>query len=218
MKSRAVGIRKMSNKNSSSKMVIKTNGWVIAALMLSLMSARVDATVTLDTSNYDCIGSENSTPTVIAALEGSGCAHVTLTELYKSNAGGLDEKTFADSYDTAFSPTSDPQDALMTYLGASAAYIDPSNYSQLWALAKDGRNTPGWYAWDLLALGWNGTEDLLFNDLWLSNGSISHISIFSADGGGSPPQESVVEPSMLSLLGIAVAGLAASARRRRPKP
>ncbi len=144
----AVGIRNMSIKNTSSEMVVKSSGWVMAALALSLMSVQAGATVTLDTTNYDCIGNENSTPTVIFALEGSGCANVSLTELYKSNAGGLDEKTFADSYDTAFSPTTDPQDALMTYLGASAAYIHPSNYSELWALAKDGRNTPGWYAWD----------------------------------------------------------------------
>lgn len=204
----------MSVSKSSSQMVIKTSGWVIAALMLSLTSSQVGATVTLDTSNYDCLGSENSTPTVIAALEGSGCANVSLTELYKSNAGGVDEKTFAGSYDTVFLPTVDPQDALMTYLGVPAAHIHPSDYSELWALAKDGRNTPGWYAWDLLALGWDGTENLFFNDLWLGNGSISHISIFGVDGGGSPPQ-SVLEPGILSLLGIAVAGLAASGTRRR---
>lgn len=201
------------NKTQRSYYKARASRCLLGALALGLASVHAQATVTLDTSNYDCSGSENTNGGVNAALQGAGCADTSMTELYKSNAGGIDEKAYAGSYDTLFTPSADPQDALVTYLGSPALFIDPSLYTELWALAKDGRNEPGWYAWDLLALGWNGTEDLLFDDLWLANGSISHISIFGAEGA-TPPQ-SAPEPGMLVLMAIAMAGGALVLGRRR---
>ena len=194
---------------------------LIAALALGLASVSAGATVILNSGNADCTGLENSTPAVNSALQGPLCANAAMDELYKSNveheAGeDPDEKAFADSYDTTFNPEVDPNDALVEYVGGP--FIDPSLYSDLWALAKDGNNTPGWFAWNLLEepLTWDGMEDLSFEDLWLGiPGSISHISIFGALADGGTPPEEIPEPGMLGLLGIAVAGCALALRRRR---
>jgi len=83
---------------------------------------------------------------------------------------------------------------LIQYTGG--AIIDPVAY----LLVKDGNNNPAWYLFNMTALGWNGTDDIVLSGFWEgTQGAISHLTLYSgdettvADGG-----------SMLILLGGAV--------------
>jgi len=150
-------------------------------------------------------GNENSTPTINAAIApfiGSA------TELYKSNVGGVEEKLLAGSYNTVYANSAgDPEDALVTYVPGNA-FIGATAY----ALLKDGNSTPGWYLFNLTALGWNGMEALNFQDFWVGNGAISHVSLYGTrrdfDSPGVPDSGSTI-----ALLGLAVAALAFAKRK-----
>ena len=115
-------------------------------------------------------------------------------ELYKSNVGGSDEGGFAGSYETTYSNTpQDPADALIEYVGGPV--IGPTAY----LLVKDGNQNPGWYLFNLTALGWTGIEDLELSGFWPDEGSISHVAIYGTEGTNVPDGG-----SMLVLLGGAV--------------
>ena len=64
-------------------------------------------------------GPENSQPAINAVIAPWLGASV---ELYKSNAGGSDEGSFAAEYTTAFMPTADPSDALIDFTGSTATF------------------------------------------------------------------------------------------------
>jgi len=126
-------------------------------------------------------------------------------ELYRSNVGGVEEKAFADSYETTYSNSAtDPSDALVSYVLGEDVITDAS-----WMVVKDGAHTPGWYLFDISS--WNGTDDIELSNFWLSSdgtsGSISHIAIFSGTA-------SVPAPSTLALFGIAMLGLGFSRRKQ----
>ena len=140
-----------------------------------------------------------------------------VTELYKSNVVndtsglGLDEKAYADSYDTLFkdlltgTPTEIEQGKLS---GADITWDinggDTFACPTCLLLVKDGNTDPNWYLFDLG--NWNGEETIEIRDFWLGTGSISHVSIYS---------NNVPEPGMVGLLAIGLIGVVVARRRMK---
>lgn len=123
-----------------------------------------------------------------------------LTEQYKQNQGGNEEKPFAGSYSTTF-----PQNlkgATITYDGSPDPIITGS---EIWALAKGGSNH-GHYLWNIS--GWDGMEQIVMSGLWPNQGSVSHVSIFSGGQGVRTPDGG----STVALLGLGLALLAIARR------
>ena len=118
----------------------------------------------------------------------------TVTEVYKQNAGGTEEKAFADSYTTTFNE--ERSAFTIRYDGVPDATITCPN---CYLLVKDGNNSPYQYLFNISS--WNGTETINGSGFWPNNGSISHVSIFTSAG-------SVPEPASLMLLGAGMAGMA----------
>ncbi len=138
-----------------------------------------------------------------------------LTEVYKQDQGQEpnDTGSLAGSYSTTFAnEPDDPMDAHITYDGGD--FLDCAN-TACKAVVKDGSQIPALYAFDLNALGWNGTDDLWFEGFWPDQGAISHVALYSGPGGddgvdqgttGDPGGE-IPEPSTILLLGSGLAGL-----------
>lgn len=122
-----------------------------------------------------------------------------LTEQYKQNQGGNEEKAFAGSYSTTF--PAGLKGATVTYDGSPDPIITGS---EIWALAKDGAH--GHYLWNIST--WDGMEQIVMSGLWPNQGSMSHVSIFSGGQAVRTPDGGAT----VALLGLAL-GLIAIARR-----
>lgn len=116
------------------------------------------------------------------------------TELYKQNVGGAEEGLLTASYITTFS--SNDQNALIKYV--SGNIIGATAY----LLLKDGNNNPGWYLFNLTALGWDGKADIAANGFWPNQGSISHVSLYGTRGSSVPDGGTT-----LALLGMAIGSI-----------
>jgi hypothetical protein len=108
----------------------------------------------------------------------------TVTEVYKSNVGGSDEKAFADDYTTTYSDTpTDPSAFSITWDGP-----DFITGSPIYLAVKDGTPRP-FYIFDIT--GWDGKEEIQGTGFYPEQGAISHVSIFTGesttvpDGGAS---------------------------------
>lgn len=139
------------------------------------------------------VGPETGQPAIDAAISG---ILGSSTELYKQNVGGAEEGLLAANYITTFNST-DPENALIKYV--SGNIIGATAY----LLLKDGNNNPGWYLFNLTALGWNGTADIAANGFWPDQGSISHVSLYGTRGSSSVPDGGTT----LALLGMAIGSL-----------
>ena len=138
----------------------------------------------------------------------SGLLGITVTEDYKSNAGGGEEGSFAGNYETSY--TAGNEDATITYTGPEpgVAGTDYFDCGECFLLVKDGNNDPNQYVFDLEAFNWDGKMDIEMLGLWPEGGSISHVSIFYGEpGGGNPGGEPVPEPGTMFLMGSGLAGL-----------
>jgi hypothetical protein len=137
----------------------------------------------------------------------------TLTLSYKDNVGGVEEGSFASSYQTTYMNTpADPMDATIDYIGG--AFIDGAS----WLEVKDGNHNPFTYLFNIGGL-WDGMETITLNNFWPSNGAISHVAIWGGSAGqckpGDPscePPTNLTEPGTLMLFGM---GLIYVGLRRR---
>ena len=115
---------------------------------------------------------------VIAGIIGNS------TELFKVEPG--ESGPLAGSYNGSFTAST----GLISWTGPDI--INPDAY----LLVKDGDGPPGWYLFNMTALGWNGTDDIVLLSFWPGNGAISHLALYS--GGGTTVPDG---GSMLVLLG-----------------
>lgn len=88
-------------------------------------------------------------------------------------------------------------------------------------LVKDGNQTAlpdppyAQYVFDLVGLGWNGTDSIQVNGLWPAQGSISHYAIYTAGDTIITTNEEIPEPASLVLASIGGLGAIVMGRRRR---
>jgi hypothetical protein len=113
--------------------------------------------------------SQSEIDAAIASLINGG------TLVYKNDAPGSETGSLSASYNTTFVPPGDPLSATITHVSGT-----PFVGGTAFGLVKDGSANPAWYLFNLTALGWNGTDDLVFQNFWPGTGAISHVSLYDA--------------------------------------
>lgn len=105
-----------------------------------------------------------------------GLVGVNLTDLYKSDGGGL---SFSDSYKTKFfNSPNDPSDATISHVDGKPVVTGYTNY---YLYVKDGEHQPAFYLFSLA--DWDGIEDIVLTGFWVEplKGAISHVTIIGAN-------------------------------------
>lgn len=175
---------------------------VMLGFALVVSSAQAIPTLTSANADWSGIWGANQNASDLETI--IGLAAGTLTEVYKQNVGGTEEKAFAASYATTFDSLLDAADATITYDGAPDPVITGG---RIFVYAKDGTPRPH-YVWEIT--GWNGTDTISIQDLYLTGGgSISHVSIFATAGTTNVPEGGAT----IALLGLALASLGLMSHR-----
>ena len=180
-----------------------------ASAVMALGFASAPAQAVLVINPADALGTIAQTSNCNAACL-SAILGYTVTEYYKANAGGTEEKPLAGSYTTVFGGGNET---------ATVSWDGPSLFDcgVCILLVKDGNNDPNqiYFALGPTGYDWDGMESIFISDpqIWPNRGSISHVSIFAV----SEPTQQVPEPGPLSLLGLGLLGLAGLSRRNSAK-
>jgi hypothetical protein len=165
---------------------------ILAAMALGLACAAQALPITPDTGVLNVTrwqGPETGQSAIDAVI---GPIVFPSTEVYKDNVGGIEEGPLAGSYETTYLDLPDPTSALIEYTGGPI--VQPTAY----LLVKDGNADPGWYLFDLTALGWLGVETLELSGFWPGKGSISHVALYGGEGGTRVPDGGMT----MALLGL----------------
>jgi len=128
-----------------------------------------------------------------------------LSLLYKAAPGEpvAEEGPGAYYYTTEFLNSAlDPSGATITNNLFPGGWI---TCGQCYLAIKDGKQSPGYYFFDLST--WNGIETITLANFWPQQGAISHVSIWG-------DHASVPEPGTLSLLGAGLLLAAFGSRRK----
>lgn len=183
------------------RLVLKISSFFLAAAFAASSYATIVLTPDDCTAGTCWTLDQTSNPNLADVESATGASGLSL--LYKSDQGGSDSGSLADSYETTFSNTSsDPEDALIEWVyGETIADCDTSG---CYLSIKDGNHEPGVYIFDIS--GWDGMMDIDLNGFWPNGGAISNVAIW---GGGI----SVPAPGTLGLFGLGLI-LAAAARSR----
>ena len=180
-----------------------------ASAVMALGVASAPAQALLIINPADALGTISQTSNCNAACL-SAILGYTVTEYYKANAGGTEEKALAGSYTTVFGGGNET---------ATVSWDGPSLFDCgiCILLVKDGNNAPNQIYFNLGPTGydWDGVESIFISNplIWPNGGSISHVSIFAV----SEPTQQVPEPGSLTLLGLGLLGLARLSRRFNAK-
>ena len=179
---------------------------ILAALILGTLSFSASAVsvspgtcgVTLTCWTTD--DSSNLTETEIKSLVGTIS---DLTLFYRQDFNGAESGSFADSFETVFLNSPEPDGANISYTGGTS--ID---CPECYLIVKDFNQTPAQYLFDLAA--WNGTEILALTEFWpgAENGAISNVAIW-----GGPAVVPV--PAAVWLFGTALVGFIGFSRRTK---
>jgi hypothetical protein len=190
--------------NSSLKLSIASLGAI-----LTLQSA---SALNLTSSNYAFTEASNSNLNASDVETITGEPAGSLEEVYKVNTDaspGINETWFT------FTPVFTGTDIT----GGTLHWTDslPFVGDPIYLLVKDGRQAlpaPN-VIWDLLALGWDGSEDIVLVDPIFSNAkNISHISVFTSEGGGRDTGTPTPDGGATALLlGVGLLGLAAARKK-----
>jgi hypothetical protein len=175
-------------------------------LTIAGFTTKVDA-LSITPSNADYYGDENDQNSVWDAIKSYIDPYDPKFPIYKSNVEpeGNEEGILKNSYNTAyFNDPEDPAEAEISWVGPS--FVDTA--SSAWLLVKDGVQTPAWYLFDLVRLGWDGKEKLNMLEFWPQKGAISNVSIYGKE------RTQVPEPGTILLMGLGLIGLAGIARKR----
>jgi len=130
-----------------------------------------------------------------------------LTLFYKDDTGGAEGGSNPGSYTTVYDVEADPTAATISY--DSGDTCGPVCY----LLVKDGSADPTRYLFDVILMGWNGTDDLDLEEFWtgigpLGAGAISHVSLYSG-------VSAVPVPAAVWLFGTALIGFIGMSRRTK---
>lgn len=190
------------NRLNCNKSEMKTVGKLgLAAIFAAGMALNANALLlTPGTATWQGSIPNNPNADAVETITGTSAQ---LTLAYKDNVGGSEEGSFSSSYQTTyFNQPLDPKDAQITYSGGTFISGNP-----IYLLVKDGNQTPTWYIFNISA--WNGTETIDVKDFWPGNGAISHVSIFTGEGGTRVPDAG----SSLALMGLALTSLGVVRRK-----
>jgi hypothetical protein len=159
-----------------------------------------------DITPWVLCGKASATSEIVAAIKAFDSE---LVALYKSNQGGEDEWTFANSYTTTYQNDDlADADARINWDGGAASFIADN---KVYAVAKDGNSDPNWYLFDLGT--WDGKSSIEFEGFFASDQNtknISHVAIYGKNvnvtGGGTttnlPDGGTTAAMLGLSLLGM----------------
>jgi len=184
----------------------------LLVFLCALLAFAVQAQALLITpsSSADFFGNETSQAQINTII---GPIISPAVELYKQDFD-LPEANLPlqNSYQTTFSNSDTaPSNALIKYTGGNI--VGPI----AWLLVKDGNQTPAWYLFNLTAApdpqNWNGTDDLVLEDFWPEQGSISHVALYGTPVEGQP----IPEPVSMLLFGTGLVGIGGYIRRRFKK-
>jgi len=172
-----------ANSSYFSQIMIKlpSSKSAIFAFALVFATAAHALTITPTTGVLVGTGDDNSnlSPTQIGSAHSLG----SLFLLYKSEVGGSDSGTFANSYNTTFTATpNDPSGAIIAYVGAPAP-VPSAN--PLYLYVKDGNADPAYYVFNISL--WDGVENLVLEGFWPQQGAISNLQILGGTTTGEVP-------------------------------